>query len=441
MRVRNDASGLGVSFSLRCARMNADVIIVGTGTAGAAAALACAKRGLSVLAVDRRPLDLAGARWVNGVASWMFGEAEVALPEGDELVGGGHSFHMVAGWGPRRVVMRDHGVLEVDMRKLVARLQREAEAAGARFLGEVSVTAFDGKQLETSSGPLRGKYFVDASGLSGAGLLHQPAVGRHDLCAAAQEVRHVKDLEAARDFFASHGTPEGDTLCFTGIAGGYSIINLRLEGETIGLLTGSIPAEGHPSGRELLDRFVEDHAFIGERIFGGSRAIPLRRPYERLGRDNVALLGDAACQVFSAHGSGIGIGLIAARMLAEALSDGRGPHGYAVAFHRRYGALLATYELFRRLSQTLAVEDIEAMMEAGLMDEGTIGAGLGQRLPKVTPELALSKLKASAKAPRLALRLGAALGRASLAGALYSQCPSDPRSFERWAGGVRKLMA
>lgn len=422
------------------AAMEADVAIVGAGTAGAALALACAKRGLSVICLDRRPLDDTGARWVNGVASWMFDEAEVERPESDELVGEGHAFHLVAGWGPEKIVMHDHGVIEVDMRKLVERLQRSATEAGARILGEVNVTGWDGKDLSTTAGKVTARFYVDASGLSGARLLEQPPVHRRDLCAAAQEVRHVKDLEAARDFFLSRGVPPGDTLCFTSIAGGYSIVNVRLEGETIGILTGSIPAEGHPSGKELLDRFVGEHPFIGEKIFGGSRAIPLRRPYERLGSDNLALLGDAGCQVFSAHGSGIGIGLIAARMLAEALADGRGPHGYTVAWHRKYGPLFATYELFRRFSQSLSVAELEAMMKAGLMDELTVGSGLAQRLPKVTAEMALSKLTAVSSAPTLAFRLGKVLARAAIAGAVYARCPQSPSRFERWAGRVRRLM-
>jgi len=41
----------------------ADVAIVGAGTAGAAAAALCAQRGMSVVCIERRPLDEAGARW------------------------------------------------------------------------------------------------------------------------------------------------------------------------------------------------------------------------------------------------------------------------------------------------------------------------------------------------------------------------------------------
>ena len=110
-----------------------DVAVVGAGTAGAAAAAACAERGLSALCVDRLPLDEAGARWVNGVAADVFERAGIEAPEGDELVGGPHPFHMLAGWGPKRVVVDGHGVIEVDMRRLVARLQALARKFGAHI--------------------------------------------------------------------------------------------------------------------------------------------------------------------------------------------------------------------------------------------------------------------------------------------------------------------
>ena len=67
-------------------------------------------------------------------------------------------------------------------------------------------------------------------------------------------------------------------MLFTGVAGGYSIVNVRRYGDRVYLLTGSIPADGQPSGKQLLDRFVTiypDHVpptsilreFIGESGF------------------------------------------------------------------------------------------------------------------------------------------------------------------------------
>ena len=129
-----------------------DVAVIGLGTAGAAVAAFLAEGGMRVAALDRRPPGEAGARWVNGVPAWMFKEAGVSLPEAPELRGAGQPFHLVCGMGPSRVVLRETGVLEVDMRHLVARLQERAQQAGARLLGEVTVTGYEGGVLETSGG-------------------------------------------------------------------------------------------------------------------------------------------------------------------------------------------------------------------------------------------------------------------------------------------------
>jgi flavin-dependent dehydrogenase len=310
----------------------------------------------------------------------MFREAGVDQPRGEERLGGGHPFHLMAGWGPTRVVVRRHDVLDVDMRLLVARLQREALQAGADLRGGVTVHALAAGALSTSAGELRARWFVDASGLAGARLLDQPRLSPSDVCTAAQEVRAVRDPAGARAFFDRHGVEPGATLCFSAVAGGYSIVNVRVDEDRVSLLTGSIPALGHPNGARLLASFVEEQPWIGERLFGGARAIPLRRP-RLLARGSVALLGDAGSQVFSAHGSGIGVGLVAARQLADALVRGAGPEGYARDFHRRWGTLLRSYDLLRRLSQRLSAREVGWMMRAGLMNEATVRMALEQRLP------------------------------------------------------------
>src|SRR5690606_37848233 len=122
---------------------------------------------------DRRPLGEAGARWVNGVPAWAFDETDLPRPVRPELRGDGAPFHLVVGWGPDRLTVERHGVLEVDMRALTDRLQRLAAAAGATFVGDARVTGFDGaERLDTTAGPFRARLaFVDASGLGGAGLL------------------------------------------------------------------------------------------------------------------------------------------------------------------------------------------------------------------------------------------------------------------------------
>ena len=127
--------------------------------------------------------------------------------------------------------------------------------------------------------------------------------------------------------------------------------------------------------------------WIGEPIFGGQGAIPLRRPYDRLVAPGLALLGDAACQVFSMHGSGIAMGLVGARLLSEAVAasddpgDLRSLWHYQVNFQRDWGGLLAAYDLVRRAVQALPVADVETMLEMGVIDSKGFRGGLEQRLP------------------------------------------------------------
>jgi flavin-dependent dehydrogenase len=426
-----------------------DVAIVGAGTAGAAAAGFLAERGLRVVCVDRNPLDRAGAFWVNGVPANAFERAGLPLPASPEHRGGNDGFHLVAGHGPHRLFINDHGVLEVDMRHLVARLHSRARDLGVTFVPRVGVRGVRHGQLITDKGAFSATWFIDASGLTGARLLDQPTVPPVHICTAAQEVRQVLDMRAARDYFARHDTPVGQVLCFAGIAGGYSILNVRLSGDHVSILTGSIPAAGnpaHPSGKAILHAFATSQPWIGDTLFGGARAIPVRRPRDVLARGPIALLGDAACQVFPAHGSGIGPGLVAARVLADTLADiaahrraSTDLHAYAVAWQRRHGGLLAAYDLFRRFSQTLTPDDLARMIERGLMDPELARAGMAQLLPRLPVRALPAKLWALARCPRLSARLARIGARMLAVRALYARYPHDPGQLPRWSRAVARL--
>jgi flavin-dependent dehydrogenase len=390
--------------------------------------------------LDARPLGEAGARWVNGVARWLLEAAEIPPPSGEELRGDDGPFHLLAGWGPERVVMHERGVLELDMRKLVERLQSMAASAGAELRGGVRVLGRAGDRLDTSDGPLHADVFVDASGLAGARLLATPTVAREHLCAAAQAVHAVVDQAAARAYFERHQVPVGETLCFTGVAGGYSILNVRLEGDELSILTGSIPADGQPSGRAMLDRFVAEQPWIGTERFGGARAIPIRRAFDRLAHDRVALLGDAGCQVFSAHGSGIGVGLLAGRMLAEALAHGEHLAGYERRFLREQGGVLAAYDVFRRYSQRLSVSDLATLMRAGLLDAESSTAATSQRLPTLELRSVKPKLEALTRAPGHALALAGVAARMAAVAGLYRAYPDKPEHLRHWSRAVAQLV-
>lgn len=373
-----------------------DLIVIGAGSAGAAAAAFAAEAGLRVALLERRQLASAGAAWVNGVAHSQFDAAGVARPAGAENRGQNHRFHLIAGWGLARVSAQPRGVCEVDMRLLIDRLQQRASDAGVTVWENADVTAHGDSTLQTSRGAVTAPFVLDASGLAGVNLLRNPQPVRADLCVAAQYVFALADHGAAAAFFARHGATMGDVVCFTGVSGGYSIVNVRAHVDEVSILAGSTPEGTNRSGQQLIDQFTADNPWIGPRKFGGARAIPLARQRLTLATARIAAVGDAAGQVYSPHGSGVGLGLIAARMAVDALIERRDLRSYAHKWHARYGVSLASHDVFRRYSARLEASDLAALIDAGVLDGESLCAGLEQRLPALSPTDALQKIAAVA---------------------------------------------
>lgn len=442
-----------------------DAVVVGAGTAGSATAAMLAQRGRRVALVEQSELDRAGARWVNGVPRWMFDAAGVSPPQPPELRGEGR--FVLTGPGRRTFVPVENAPAQwVDMRALVTRLQALGRRAGVvafpntRLLeAELDPRGRIGSvYLGAPDGPieLHADLFVDATGLKGRLRSFCPALVRdcppvppHDRCSAAQEVREIHDRDAARAHLERLELRESDNLCRLGAYGGFSTANLRVEPglDTVDLLTGCIPRSCDATGPSIIDDLVREHPWIGPRVFGGAGLIPLRRPYDRLGAPGVALVGDAACQVFPAHGSGIGIGLIAARVLAEAVTahDDLGSQiatwDYQAGFHRKWGGVLAAYDVLRRLTQSLRPDDVERLLGHGLLSASSYRAALDQRVPGMESLDAGALWRGARAAPLLASRLAVGAARVPAILAHYRLYPAtiNEGRLARWSSRAAKL--
>lgn len=433
-----------------------DAVVVGAGTAGSTAALHLARANKRVLLLDARSLADSGAQWVNAIPDWMYDDAGIDKPTARPELRAKVTRHVMIdpSWS-HRVVLEGSPVLFVDMRHMVERLQREARSAGAtlRDSEPVREVLTDGARVtgvRTNRAVIHGKLVVDASGMSGvvrnrvAALRErcpQPKSG--DVCSAAQEVRRIRDMDAARAWVAARGAI-GDALGVVGLEGGFStrMIQVHLDHGEVEILTGAIADRDRASGQELVDQFVREHAWVGERLFGGAGAIPLRRPYDTLGVEGAALVGDSACQVFPAHGSGVGAGMIAARLLAEEFA--RGEHGasarYERAFHRTLGARLAAYDVFRRLSQTLSSDDVATLIASGLFTEQNFAAGLAQKMPTVDARLVAKLARAAARAPKLAAKLLPTAVRMQAVHAWYQRFPGGSALTRPWSAAAEALV-
>ncbi|MBI4510394.1 MAG: FAD-dependent oxidoreductase [Deltaproteobacteria bacterium] len=431
--------------------ISVDIAVVGAGPAGAACAAFLAEGGRTVVLLDARPMAQAGAQWVNGVASWMFDQVGVARPKSPECRGGEHAFVAVSPSGKKRVRVDENPVLDVDIRLLGSRLRERARSAGARLFGETHVDQVEldlsGRPTallaSTPSGRLRvdARLFIDASGLKAVLRREVPVLARacpdpdrRDLCTAAQEVRSVVDSDGARRFLNAHGVRPGEAIGYSGLAGPYSVLVATVSEDlrSVGILTGSIANDGYRSGLKMLRDFASEHRWIGDVELGGSGVVPLRRPYARLVAPGVALVGDSACQVFSLHGSGIGLGMIAARLLANAVGgspdpgDLRALWSYACEFHNEWGGLLAVSDACRRHAQGLAASDVERLCDSGLVTPGLFWDTLAQKLPRLRPRELPVQIKALMRSPRTAWKMMPMVARGAMALVAARGYPEEP---------------
>jgi len=426
-----------------------DALVIGLGTAGAAAARALSRRGVVVLGVDAAPLARAGARWRNGVPGVALRTHGIDVPE-RPLAHPATAFHLVAGWGPERLTVRDHDLIDLHMPWLVARLQEQAQEAGAELRGQLRVSALrrqGGHWLADVDGhTVQADLVVDAGGLTAPSV--QERVDRTWLCVAAQEDRDLADADGARAWLDAHQVDPGETVSFAGVAGGFSIVNCAVHLPSdhgpgqVHLLTGSIPGLGHAAGPVLLKRFVEQHPWIGARRSGGARAIPLLPPEPVPGRDGLARLGDAAGHVYAAHGSGIAAGLDAAATLAEVIAGGGDAWDYTVTWQRRHGGRLAASAAFARFSTALSVQDLQRLVRVGLMRPALVREGLHQASPNAVPPSVLPGLLLGAlRAPRHALRMAPVLRAMRRIEVLHASFPEHPDQVEAWLAERQSVLS
>lgn len=438
-----------------------DAVVIGAGTAGANAAYQLARQGRRVALVERRVADQGGAQWHNGLLDRHFDEARLDRPIGAERVAANARVHMRSASPSVGATVPVSPTVTVDMGLLGRRLRSLAVEAGVEVIDrvrrfEVGLDAEAGRirsvtlhrtQAETSGATpgtelnlrLNAALFVDASGRRGVLRQQSPAlapwcapVAVDELCSAADVQLRVHDRAGALRFLDRCGAAPGDAVCFIGLAGGFSTcaVTVSADLETIGVVVGCLANGRYSTGPRMVTALREREPWIGEPIHAGAGVIPLRRPYARFTAPGVAVVGDAACQVFPGHGSGVGLGLIAGTMLADAVVDADDPgdadllwRGYQAPFHRRYGGMLAAYDSVRRVSTAIGERGVDAMVRGGLVNEFSARTSLDQEWMVPPTSEALHAVGRFVRHPGLARTVAPGLARAE---ALYRHADRYP---------------
>ncbi len=418
--------------------------------------------------VDGRKREHVGAHWVNGVEARLFGDLGLGEPTAPVVHHIPTLFHLEADDGSR-VTCESVPLVDVDMGPLNRDLLARAEAAGAdlRFGSRFQSLLFDGEAVtgcalshEGGRDEIRAALTVDASGYDSVvrralpeHLVDNRPYGVPDTCVALQHVREIADPAAARRFLDENRLRPGETLSWAGVRGGFSILNVNvdLEHGEVSFLTGAMMNHGQQAAVDVLEQGLERTGFAGAKKFGGGGLIPVRRAFDRLVGDGWALLGNSASQVFPAHGSGVAAGMRAAMMLActaaEALANGGADKAslwpYAALYQRTRGALCASHEWIRRLSETLTPAETALLFSVQAIDARSATRSLACESVKLSPRSLFGCARAAARNPGLVSRLIGAGTRVQRTLSHYERYPErwDPDAFAWWSAKTARLFA
>lgn len=456
-----------------------DVVVLGAGPAGAHVAGQFALAGRSVALLDRRAFADAGAQWHNGVLAWQFIEAGAAPPVPDEITAAHGATHMLAVDGTHAGALVDGPTVRADMGALGRSLRKVASDAGVAMhdrVGSVDVdvdtcgriraltVSVDGHaQTEVLATDARhvmrleADLFVDAAGRTGVLRRHAPAlapwcppVRGAELCSATDAVVAIADPAGAREFLRANGAVPGDAVQKLGNAGGWSTcaIGVNEACTHAAVLVGCVANGRYGTGPTLLAELRANHPWLGNVLTSGTGVIPLRRPYARFTAPGLALVGDAACQVFPAHGSGIGSSLLAGRMLVDATigasdcGDETVLWGYQHAFQQRFGGMFAALDAFRRMSTALGTAGVTRMVHAGMLDLDVAKQVLNQQWGQPSLRALPRSVWGLVTSPKIAKVMVPYLTRGALLRGMGARYPErvDLDALARWDAKVERLL-
>ena len=293
-----------------------DVLVVGAGPAGSAAAMHLARGGASVLLADkaRFPRDKPCGGGLTGRAL-RYAPSDVS-PVVEHVV---DRFVVRVGYRGRFARRSRPPLIRMTQRRrLDAYLAEQAATAGADFRDGVAVSdvALDdeGARARVAGAPVRASFVVGADGANGI-VVRAAELGEGIHCGVALEGnaawRHLDDAPYRETAWVELGV----------VPGGYGWVFPK--GDHANLGVGGWLEEG-PRLRGHFARLAREHGLdLDDLTDVRGHRLPMRRPGTAAARGRALLVGDAAGLVDPLSGDGIYEAFVSARLAAEAILAGR----------------------------------------------------------------------------------------------------------------------
>lgn len=437
-----------------------DVVIVGSGIAGASLAYFLRKSGFKTLILDVKPFERVGDKPCgDAIGKHHFSELGLEAPPDEFLEGYVMGIDVYSPSEKIRYRVLGEGY-EVHRVKYTKYLLSEAIKEGVDFWGEtqgveplvkdefvVGVTVWvkgKGKQ-EVSS-----KILVDASGMARSIVRRLDSrwpvredIDQKDLNIAYREVRRLKkevDEPEILRIYVSKKIAPGGYWWFFPYSKERNVVNVGL---------GVQGGMNYPNPKDLLYQHVisREEFRDSEVVEAGGAAVPTRKPIKTLVWNGVAVTGDAAYAVNPVHGGGKGSAMLASwcisKSIMHALEVGNPSAGNLweanICFNKRYGAKQAALDIFRLFLQRLSDEDLEYGMSRKIIKEEDLNeVSLKGDLELSVVEKAM-RLLAGLSRPSLLFKLRRVAHYMNDVKRLYINYPERPEGLARWYEEVEKL--
>lgn len=445
------------------------VVIAGAGAAGLLAATELAARGFECLVVEALPEAKSGQRYCVDIDSGSILNGVVPTPKNAAIVHMGEDGgDVLAPSGRRGFNITPLPAYTVKLWIYQRQLRAQLRAAGVEFRFETSlasITPFrDGRNelelVDVRQGPRRVVCDLVVLATGNAFELDRELYAHFSIRRRLLHSQYVNayqemwKLDRRKTALAFPPSPPGAVSHIVGRFGPYSTLSTWVDRDCRngGLLSGTLTCDGFPDPRKVLSDFRAQFGAYNRRESGGGGFIPIRRPIEMLVGQGVALVGQAAAQVYPATGCGVALAGQAARLLAEAASQyltGGSMEAlwrYNSSYQSTWGANQASSEAFVGFirSSDRSGRLIEDLFESQLADSQDFLRHL--ELGPVVPSLAElpGKVRALAGGRRHLRRLAPALARAGAVFAAYrSFYPKEPdvHRVRDFASRVEKILA
>ena len=438
-----------------------DAIVAGAGTGGATTAYTLAKRGHSVLLIDRKAKEKIGdktcgdalgshhieeLRELVGIPQMPKGIVEYEV-NGIDLISPDRK-HRMRMQGPTTTGMSFNRL------KMGQWFLGLAESAGAEVMASTRV-----KKLLLDGGKVSGvrlapegdrerdvtaRIVVDATGATGMLRMQLPEsspierqVAPEDRMVAWRDIYETPEFDFETPDILEIFWNQDETL------GGYTWVFPQGKNR-VNVGCGVMTIEGHRNPKDIQYDFVKK-TWIDKwgklKVLDSSGGVaPIRRPIDTMVDDNFMLVGDAACQVNPIHGGGIGSSLLggahAGITASEALENNdtsmEALWDYNPRYHKSYGAKQASLDVFRWFLLNVTNEDIDYVFRkqiikaSDLLDTsmtGEVKFGVGEKFKRL--------IAGAGKVPLL-LRVNKVAKLMDEIRRVYAEYPSSPKGLEAW---------